>query len=58
MSDLLTVPRTERIEILENELVRVKAEKDHKDNNRPQTKTPSFVKPNKKQKKETPTGNT
>lgn len=63
MSDLLTAPRgeliqliyelTERIEILESELARVKAEKDHKDNSHPQTKTPAFVKPNKKQKKKT-----
>lgn len=61
MSDLLTASRgelikliyelTERIEVLESELARIKAEKDHKDNNRPQIKTPSFIKPNKKQKK-------
>ncbi len=59
MSDLLTAPRgeliqliyelTERIEILESELARVKTEKGDKDN--PQTKIPSFVKPNKKTKK-------
>lgn len=63
MSDLLTAPRgelikliyelTERIEILESELARVKAEKGQKDNDYSQTKTPSFVKPNKKQKKKT-----
>jgi len=63
MSDLLTAPRgeliqliyelTERIEVLESELARVKAEKDHKDNDHPQIKTPLFVKPNKKQKKKT-----
>ncbi|MBI3069778.1 MAG: IS66 family transposase [Candidatus Levybacteria bacterium] len=63
MSDLLTAPRgeliqliyelTERIEILESELARVKAEKDHKDNNHPHIKAPSFVKANKKPKKKT-----
>jgi len=63
MSDLLTAPRgeliqliyelTERIEILESELARVKAEKDNRDNNHPQTKTPSWIKLNKKPKKKT-----
>lgn len=63
MSDLLTAPRgelikliyelTERIELLESELARVKAEKSQKDNNTPQTKIPSWVKSNKKQKKKT-----
>lgn len=61
MSDLLTAPRgeliqliyelTERIEILESELARVKAELHGKGKDNPQTKTPSFVKLNKKQKK-------
>jgi len=64
MSDLLTAPRgeliqliyelTERIEILESELARVKTEKDH---NHPQTKTSLFVKPNKNQKKKAPRKN-
>jgi hypothetical protein len=59
MSDLLTAPRgeliqliyelTEKIEILENELARIKASLKGKDN--PQVKAPSFVKPNKKQKR-------
>ena len=63
MSDLLTVPRgeliqliyelTERIEILESELARVKASLSGKGKDTPQTKTPSFVKPNKKHKKKT-----
>lgn len=63
MSDLLTAPRgelikliyelTERIEILESELARVKAEKNQKDKDTSQTKIPSWVKPNKKQKKKT-----
>lgn len=61
MSDLLTAPRgelikliyelTEKIEILESELARVKAEKNQKDNDTPQTKIPSWIKPNKKQKR-------
>lgn len=61
MSDLLTAPRgeliqliyelTERIEILESELARVKSEKGRNDNDLPQSKTPSWVKPNKKHKK-------
>jgi transposase len=64
MSDLLTAPRgeliqliyelTERIEILESELARVKAEKGDKDNQQPPVKIPSFVKLNKKQEKRTP----
>lgn len=65
MSDLLTAPRgeliqliyelTERIEILESELARVRAEKGDRDNQHPpQAKTPSFVKPNKKSRKKTP----
>lgn len=61
MSDLLTAPRgelikliyelTERIEILENELARAKAELHRKDKDTSQTKTPFYLKPNKKQKK-------
>lgn len=63
MSDLLTAPRgeliqliyelTERVEMLEGELARVKAELHGKGNDTSQTKIPSFVKPNKKQKKKT-----
>ncbi|MDO8700503.1 MAG: IS66 family transposase [Deltaproteobacteria bacterium] len=63
MSDLLTAPRgelialiyelTEKIEILESELARVKAEKAQKDKDTPQTKIPFWVKSNKKQKKKT-----
>lgn len=61
MSDLLTAPRgelikliyelTERIEILEAELARVKAEMHGKGKDNQESKTPSFVKPNRKQKK-------
>lgn len=63
MSDLLTAPRgelikliyelTERIEILESELARVKAEKSQKDKDASQAKIPSWVKSNKRQKKKT-----
>lgn len=63
MSDLLTAPRgelitliyelTEKIEILENELAGVKAEKNQKDNDSPSKKVPLFVKANKKPKKKT-----
>lgn len=63
MSDLLTAPRgelikliyelTERIEILESELARVKAEKNQKDKDTPQAKVPLWIKLNKKQKKKT-----
>lgn len=63
MSDLLTAPRgelikliyelTERIELLESELARVKAEKNQNGKDAPQTKIPSFVKSNKKPKKKT-----
>ncbi len=61
MSDLLTAPRgelialiyelTEKIEILEGELARVKADIRGKGKNNPQTIIPSFVKPNKKSKR-------
>lgn len=61
MSDLLTAPRgelikliyelTERIEILESELARVKAGENQKDKDAPQVKMPFWIKPNKKQKK-------
>lgn len=63
MPDLLTAPRgelialiyelTERIEILESELARVKTEKNQKDNAHSQKTIPSFIKPNKKPKKKT-----
>lgn len=63
MSDLLTAPRgelikliyelTERVEILESELARVKAEKSQKGKDTPQAKIPFWVKSNKKQKKKT-----
>lgn len=61
MSDLLTAPRgelikliyelTERIEILEDELARVKTERNQKNNGTPQAKMSSWAKPNKKQKR-------
>lgn len=61
MPDFLTAPRgelikliyelTERIEILESELARVKAQLHGKGKDNLQTKTPSFVKPNNKHKK-------
>lgn len=61
MPDLLTAPRgelialiyelTEKIEILESELARVKAELHGKGKDTPQIRTPAFVKPDKKQKK-------
>jgi transposase len=63
MSDLLTAPRgelirlvyelTEKIEILESELARIKSEKNQKEEGSSGTKIPAFVKPNKKAKKKT-----
>lgn len=61
MSDLLTAPRgeliqliyelTEKIEVLESELARVKAQLHEKGKDTPSTKAPLFVKLNKKHKK-------